>query len=861
MTEPAGKTADGKTGPDLPAAMESVAFQRIAKAVGRARLVLIWESAWPRIVPILCLAGLFLAFSWLGLWSRMADPVRYVALALFGIVYVGLILRLGRMTLPTQDEALARVARESAMEHRPATAFGDRLSQPTRDPLTQSLWRAHRWRLLEKLEHLSAGLPSPGMNARDPYALRFLLPLVLLVAFLMAGPDRLDRIADAIRPGASAVEAPPRIDAWVTPPAYTSRPPIFLTGDAARPGSVDPNAPVRVPQGSVVTLRMPVEPDLSATAVATTGQVLAFDTPTAQDTAKDTAKNAGTTSSPTPAAADVAPPEERKLTLSTDSSLNVARGGRALLSWTFAVTPDEAPTIELTRDPSATRSGALSLAYSLQDDYGVVSAAGTISPLDGGSADARPLVAAPDLPLNLPRQRMREGNGETIRDLSAHPWAGAKVKMRLTATDEAGQSGESPPIEFTLPMRGFNNPIARAVVEQRRLLALDANQAPAVATAIDFITLYPDKFKTNGPYVALRAAYHRLTGARTDAELVETVDFLWQIALGLEDGDLSLAAQDLRAAQEALRKAIESNASDEELEKAMQDLREAMNQYLEALAKDAARNPQADRQPMDPNTRMLSSEDLQKMMDQIENLAKTGSRDAAQQMLSELQQMMENLEASRSQQGQQGQNGEMNQALDKLGDMIRRQQQLMDKTFKMDPDTDGSGAEAQPMTPEERQKALKELREGQQGLQKMLQELQQTMKQQGMQPDGKLGQADRSMGDAADQLGEGAPGQAVGPQGEALQALREGARSLADQMARQNGGGTGTRQGGPMPGQDPLGRQQQGRGTDLGSSVKVPDAIDTQRAREILDMIRKRLGDPSRPLIERDYLERLLERY
>ena len=845
MTEPAGGTADRKeTGPDLPASVEFAAHRRIAKAVGRAKLVLIWESAWPRLVPILCLAGLFLVISWLGLWSRMADPLRYGILALFAIAYVGLILRLARMALPTQDEALARVARESAMEHRPATAFGDRLSQPTDDPLTQSLWRAHRLRLLEKLDRLSAGLPSPGMNARDPYALRFLLPLLLLVAFLMAGPDRLDRIADAIRPAAAGVEAPPRIDAWVTPPAYTSRPPIFLTGDAARPGGIDPGVPLKVPQGSVVTLRMPAEPDLSAGAQTSAGQALAFDAPVAVKG--------------TPGAA---PPEERKLTLSSDSALRVARDGSTLLAWSFAVTPDEPPTIELTRNPSSTQSGALSLAYSVHDDYGVVSAAAAISASEKTAADgARPLVAAPEVPLNLPRQRMREGTGETIRDLSAHPWAGAKVKMQLSATDEAGQTGQSPTIEFTLPMRAFNNPIARAVVEQRRVLALDARKAPAVAMAIDAITLDPAKFKTNGSYLALRAAYHRLTGARSDAELVETVDFLWQIALGIEDGDLSLAAQDLRAAQEALRKAIESNASDAELEKAMQDLRDAMDKYLQALAEDAARNPQsANRQPMDPNTQVLRPEDLQKMMDQIENLAKTGSRDAAQQMLSQLQQMMENLEANRSQHSQDGQNGEMNQALDKLGQMIQRQQQLMDKTFKMDPDTDGSGADAQQMTPEERQQALKELREGQQSLQKMLQELQQTMKQQGMQPDGKLGQAERSMGDAAEQLGEGAPGQAVGPQGQALQALREGARSLADQMARQNG--TGNRQGGPMPGQDPLGRQQQGRGTDLGSSVKVPDAIDTQRAREILDMIRKRLGDPSRPLIERDYLERLLQKY
>ena len=844
MTEPASGTdrSAAEPGRDLPSAIEQAAAERIARATDRARLVLLWEAVWPRLVPLLCLAGVFLVISWLGLWPRLAEPVRYGVLGLFGLAYVWLLLRLARLPMPTDDEALARVATASAMPHRPAAAFGDRLSQPTDDPLTRSLWRAHRLRLLEKLDKLATGFPAPGMTRHDPYALRFLVPLLLVVSFLMAGPDRLDRILDAIRPGTTVSEAPPRIDAWVTPPAYTGRPPIFLTGDGNRPGSLDPAAPIRVPEGSVVTLRMPIQPDLSAEAVAATGQPIAF------DAAAPEPRRAG----------EGAPPDERKLTLVGDSALRITRDDTPLFSWSFAVLPDSPPTIALSRDPSATNSGALSLAYTLSDDYGVVAARGAIEPVGNATEGSRPLVAAPELPLNLPRLRMRDGTGETIRDLSAHPWAGGQVRLRLTAEDEAGQKGESAPVEFMLPQRPFSNPLARAVVEQRRVLALDANQAAAVAMALDALTLDPDKFQQNGAYLALRAAYHRLTGARSDADLLETVDFLWQIALGIEDGDLSLAAQDLRAAQEALRKAIAENAPDAELEKAMRDLREAMDRYLEALAREAERNPQANQQPMDPNTQVLRQEDLQKMMDQIENLAKTGSRDAAQQMLSELQQMMENLEASRSQQGQ-GQNSEMNQALDKLGEMIRRQQQLMDQTFKMDPDTDGSGAEAQPMSPEERQKALQALRQGQQDLQKMLQELQQSMQQQGMQPDGKLGQAERSMGDAADQLGEGAPGQAVGPQGQALQALRDGARNLADQMARQNG--PGTRQGGPMSGQDPLGRQQQGRGTDLGSSVKVPDAIDTQRAREILDMIRKRLGDTARPLIERDYLERLLEKY
>ena len=58
-----------------------------------------------------------------------------------------------------------------------------------------------------------------------------------------------------------------------------------------------------------------------------------------------------------------------------------------------------------------------------------------------------------------------------------------------------------------------------------------------------------------------------------------------------------------------------------------------------------------------------------------------------------------------------------------------------------------------------------------------------------------------------------------------------------------------------------LGRPQRTTGADLGNSVKVPDEIDVQRAREILDAIRKRLADPGRGDIERSYLERLLERF
>ena len=46
--------------------------------------------------------------------------------------------------------------------------------------------------------------------------------------------------------------------------------------------------------------------------------------------------------------------------------------------------------------------------------------------------------------------------------------------MTLTARDEGGNEGKSEPFAFRLPERLFTKPLARALVEQRRNLALDA---------------------------------------------------------------------------------------------------------------------------------------------------------------------------------------------------------------------------------------------------------------------------------------------------------------------------------------------------------------------------------------------------
>ena len=60
---------------------------------------------------------------------------------------------------------------------------------------------------------------------------------------------------------------------------------------------------------------------------------------------------------------------------------------------------------------------------------------------------------------------------------------------------------------------------------------------------------------------------------------------------------------------------------------------------------------------------------------------------------------------------------------------------------------------------------------------------------------------------------------------------------------------------------DPLGRPLRGRDYGDDTTVKVPGEIDVQRARRILEELRKRFGENFRPQLELDYIERLLKDY
>src|SRR5207253_11104681 len=112
---------------------------------------------------------------------------------------------------------------------------------------------------------------------------------------------------------------------------------------------------------------------------------------------------------------------------------------------------------------------------------------------------------------------------------------------------------------------------------------------------------------------------------------------------------------------------------------------------------------------------------------------------------------------------------EMDQALNELGDMIRKQQQLRDKTFKQDQDS-----RRDRMRGKQGDQSMNDLQQDQQGLRDRLKKLQEELAKRGMGP-GQRGEK----GQRGEQGQQGQQGQG-GEQGDGEDGLGEADSAMGD---------------------------------------------------------------------------------
>lgn len=828
-----------------------------------ARLVLFWERLWPALWPATGVAGGFLVLALLDLMPRLGPGLHAVVLGLF-ILAIAVLLWNGlrRLAAPTTHEARRRLESASGVFHRPLDLLEERLAAGREDPASLALWQRHRQRVLGRLGSLRTGWPSPGLATRDPWGLRGALFVLLVLAFALGWQDGGDRLARALVPGVlSPSTAEATLDLWITPPAYTQRPPLHFSQGSTDTVAIAERATIQIqvsgrgPAPRLVLNR--VEQALEPVAEGTwrldttlTGALLgAFG-------------------------------EE-----ATRARLDLRQGRARLASWPLRLVPDHPPEVTLAAPPDVTSRGAIRVTMEASDDYGVEEATLILrrprlgdqafadqqghrppGPLPRHAEDEAALEAlnAPlSLSLPLPAGDRRVVKETSHHDLTAHPWAGTTVHAQILVRDAAGQDAVTASIPMRMPERSFRHPVAEALVLLRRTLVQSPARRGEIADELFHLSAIPGAYDNDTVvYLALLSMAQRLAGDSGLAEIGPIERLMWDTALRLEDGALSLVERRLRALQDRLQQALRDEAPNAEIAELMRELQQALAEFLQELMQNMPDQPNL-AMPFDPQSQTITPQDLFRMLDRARELAMTGNPEAARQMLSMLREMLENLRSGEMAQGQSQERQDAGEMMRDLQELMRRQQQLMDESYQR--------SHRGPTDSEEDRRSAEEQR-------RLRQELGEVLRRFGEMTGnlpGALGEAEQEMRQAEEALGQGQPGEAVDPQGRALDHMRQGMGEMAQQFMRQfgqgmmpgqrgQGRGRGTGGLGSMPpfmALDPLGRPIPNSGTGSGDDVTIPDITETERAWEILRELRRRAGEAERPTLERDYLERLLRRF
>lgn len=850
----------------------------LANKRAAARATLWFEQLWPAAWPPLGVLGAFAVAALLDIPAYLPPWPRLLLFPLALLIAATLVWRALRHIAPPAPATVdRRLESATGLRHRPLATLDDRPASST--PEAEALWQIHRARIRAQIVRLQIGRPSPGLPGRDRRALRGLILLALAASLVAAGREAPSRILKSIAPGFPAGPPTPGtvVQAWLTPPAYTGLPPVFL-----QPGQPAP----RIPTGAHLT-------------VSVTGGGAA---PTLSFGPETTAF------SPLDSASWQA---DRNIT--APARLSIRRGSQEIAGWTLEIIPDNPPTAAFVEPPGPATSGGRTtiqtrLAWRAEDDYGIASVQAEIRLAQ--RPDAPPIAVTAPIG-GSPRQT----RGAFVQDLTAHPWAGLPVIARIIAKDAAGQTGASPDATLDLPERTFNNLAARAVIAVRKQLSLTPDDRQPSRQALDAIADRPDLFENStSVFLNLRAIAYLLARGRGQPAVNEAQSRLWELALALEEGIIDRTARALEQARQATRDALEETkrtpedqAKQAELERRTQELREAIQRHLEALTEQARREG-ADL-PFDPAAPQMNARDLDRMAQEMEKSAREGRMEDAQRQMAELERLLEQLQNARPEHGEQRdrRNAERRQQgrqqQDAVQDIVRREGSLLDRSRSRN-----EGAQA-PRNNTDAQAAPQTNREqdgrSQSAMRRALGELMQRFGDLTGQVPAPLGEADTAMREAGQALAEGRDAAAGAAQQRAIEALQKGGREMGQQLARQFGTGQqpgegedgqdgqdeagndpgngsqgnnalGNRDGqttGPQPSEqqgpnrrrtsrrDPLGRPLQNgvSGNEESGDVRVPDTMEEARTRALQEELRRRGAERTRPQLELDYIDRLLK--
>ena len=585
-------------------------------------LVLLAESAGK---------SLWRLFSWLaffaGLWLLQIPaiigsfvPALCTIIFIIGTVFL-LVLDLKNFRWPEKSRVDRRLEQESNLPHRPISALEDTLLNP-KQIQTRTLWQKNRDEATSLIGKLRIPFPLPVLSERDPLALRSLAMIMLLVGFIVAGSQWQNRLQYGLFPFSigMAEQTSTPVTLWITPPDYTGMAQITLQGGGTYKDRL------QIPEGSTLKAHISngaLHPEL----------VIGDRTVPLEKL------------------------DDRNWTIETE----VTQGHSLLLKqWLFtrASIPfdyliDQPPQLTANGDIEEMPKGEIRLPVKVSDDYGVTDLTLRMDldpmiedkPLGTAYEETRAVISPPKTEIDM----------APSFNLSWHPWAGLPVIITMEVLDHKGQKTTLPPVKMTLPERTFKHPVAQQLIAFRKRLIWTPEQATEnIAFELEALLQKPEQFQYDPVvFLAIRAASSRLYYEPTTESAARVAELLFDTALRIEDGNLPMAARNLREAQRNLEQLLRNpEAGSEQIAQAMQELRQAMTEYFQEMAREIQKNMAENGQLMQIPQEMLQSaidpENLAAFLDQLQAEAMSGNRNAARDMLSQLDKFMDMMNSATS---------------------------------------------------------------------------------------------------------------------------------------------------------------------------------------------------------------------
>lgn len=877
----------------------------------RAYAQLLWEIYAPALALGALFISLFLIGATAGLWQRIGDPWRLIGLTAAIGFLIRSIIRARRKLKPTKSQAKRRVEKDSGLTHRPLDTLVDTPASGQSD----KAWVQHVARAKRNIYQAKASKLRPALAPIDKYFLRFFAPCALVLAFMVGAGDNYERIRAGLAPvwqsGMSAKNA--KYEAWIDPPEYTGRPPSYFKN----------NSTVIAPEGSEFVARISGIKTAPRLIVTEDGRTRRITTkrlgPNSFEARTRVSKSAtahfrigthtkvwklsvGEDTPPSLRFKDLPEAGKRdKLIFSYNMRDDFGVEDLFLvmkLEDNSAKDPADEERVDVPIPGSSVRE-AVNEPASLdltKHKWAGKRVTGYLQAVDGkgqiGKSDTAVFVV-PD-------------------KIFVEPIAKAVAEQRALIL--VGDTAYLP--------REIKKPIDIDAFENKPLFAVDRPQetilrAPEpiqrAALLLDAITDKPvGVYGDPTVYMGLRHVRGRLHRAKEQSDLLGIPEDLWDIAIRAEFGILGDALADMQAAERALNNAMARRAPQREVDALFERYNNAVDRYMEELTKKAIE--EAKNRAQEENTgggggADFNTDEIQELLAAIEEANRQGDTVAARKALARLAQLLENMQIQLAQGGGGSGDGvgesmseELREALEELNELLGEQRQLRDETQEAGRGQSDASEQGSPSpTPGQGgagsdSKSANQLAEEQQQLQDLLQKLQESAQEQtkgsggtaeGKTEDGAQGggggeeddeqtgggglngdkidealrNARRAMEESENALDNSEFYAAGRAQSEAIDALRELGEELFAEEARrlqEENAGRAAGQGGSDG--DPFGRENDSNGVGDGT-IDVPEIDDRQRARDLLEELRRRSGEQDREKIERDYLDRLLERF